>query len=68
MLYSVILKVGYHDAYFDFYESNDAVPFAKVALEASTGCEDTDRAIKIELVIINKEREGEEDANYTEAK
>lgn len=63
MLYRVILRIKCHEAYFDFYEAYDAVQFAKVALESSTGCEDTKRATRIELMFINNEKEGEEDAD-----
>lgn len=61
MIYRVILRVSYSDAFFDFDNAADACNFATVALEHSADSEDQKKKSKITLVIINPNKEEEED-------
>lgn len=61
MIYRVVLKVGYCEAFFDFADVTVACDFACQALSHSVECEDTKKATKITLLIVNPAAEKEED-------
>ena len=61
MIYRVVLRVSYNDAFFDFDNAADACHFATIALEHSADSEDQKKKSTITLVIINTNEEEEED-------
>jgi len=61
MIYRVILKVGYHNAHFDFETVEDAATFARVALSHMVDCDDTKAKASITMLIIDPTKESEED-------
>lgn len=61
MIYRVVLKVGYCEAFFDFDEAESACNFAMLALTHSVACDDTKKATKITLQIVNPVAEKEEE-------
>jgi len=61
VIYRVILKVGYCDAFFEFESVEDAAAFARVALKHMVSNEDTKKKSKIILEIISPIDEESED-------
>ena len=61
MIYRVMLKVGYHNARFDFEAVEDAATFARVALSHMVDCDDTNAKTSITMLIIDPTKESEED-------
>ena len=62
MIYRVIIKVGYYEAYFEFNESEKACEFATTALAHMTSNEDTKKKSSIALEIVDPAlEESEED-------
>lgn len=58
LMYRVILKVGYHEDYFEFASEYEAIEFAKTALIHTVPCEDDpDKELKAVMEIVNKELE-----------
>ena len=60
MIYRVIMKVSYNEAYFDFVDSAQACQFAGIALEHSTTSEDQRKLPSITIKVINTEVPDEE--------
>ena len=61
IVYRVILKVGYNEAYFEFESAGEATDFATNALKHSTSCDDTKKKFKIMMAIVDAENEEEEE-------
>lgn len=61
MIYRVVFKVGYYEAFFDFVEALEACAFAKMALEHSVMNEDTNKAKSITLLIVDTTAEKEDE-------
>lgn len=61
MIYRVILRVGYYEAYFDFVEAVEAVSFAQNALVHMVPSEDTKKKYYVTMQIVNPELEESED-------
>lgn len=61
MIYRVILKVGYHEAHFDFASVEDAATFGRVALSHMVDCDDTKAKTSITMLIIDPTKESKED-------
>ena len=61
MIYRVILKVGYNEAYFDFASVEDAATFGRVALAHMVDCDDTKKKSSITMLIIDPTKESEEE-------
>jgi len=53
MIYRIVLKVSYQEAYFDFETSEDAAAFARVALTHMVNSEDVKRTPSITMLIID---------------
>lgn len=63
MIYRVVLKVSYNEAFFDFDSLDQACNFARVAVEHSVKSEDQKKIGKISVMVINSainEQEEEE--------
>lgn len=60
MIYRVLLKVSYNEAYFDFKLAEEACLFAKIALEHSATSEDQNKLKRISIQIINPDAEEED--------
>lgn len=54
LIYRIIVKVGYHEAFFDFDDVNEAASFASIALKHSRGSDDSKKAYSINMKIIDK--------------
>lgn len=61
MIYRIQLKVGYHNANFDFGSAEDAAAFARVALNHAVKNDDTDKPASITMLIIDPAQESKED-------
>lgn len=62
MIYRVVLKVGYNDAFFDFATAEMAGEFASNALIHSVASEDTKRATYVSIKVMrDNEKNNEED-------
>lgn len=61
MIYRVIIKVSYHEAYFDFDSSEEAMIFAEQALNHNTDSEDSKKARFVKIELINQEVKEDED-------
>lgn len=59
MIYRVIIFVGYHEAWFDFDDIDDAGAFARIILAHQTTNEDTKKPVKITIQVINIDAEEE---------
>jgi len=62
IVYRVVLRVGYCEAYFDFSTADEACIFARISLEHMVENEDTKKQHYINLQIINMDaKESEEE-------
>ena len=61
MIFRVVLKVSYNEAYFDFGTPDEACIFAKIALEHSATSEDQNKLRKISIQVVNPDVKEEED-------
>lgn len=61
IIYRVILKVGYCEAFFEFESVEDAAAFARVALKHMVSNEDTKKKSSITMFIVDPTGEERED-------
>ena len=61
MIYRVIIKAEYNEAYFDFNDVDDAVRFGAIALMHSVASEYQRKASSITMKVINKENYNQEE-------
>lgn len=61
MVYRVIIKVSYMQAYFDFEDGEDAVRFAIQAVEHSVPSEDVKKAVGVVVRKVDPTKTEEED-------
>ena len=61
IIYRVIIKVSYHEAFFEFESAEDAAAFARVALTHMVTNEDTKKTSYIAMQIVDPKLEGEDD-------
>lgn len=61
MIYRVILKVSYYEAFYDFQDIQSAADFVVLALSHQTTNEDTKKKRSISIVVIDPSIEEEED-------
>lgn len=61
MIYRVILKVSYYEAFYDFQDIQSAADFVVIALSHQTANEDTKKKRSISIVVIDPSIEEEKD-------
>ncbi len=61
MIFRVIIRVSYNEAYFDFDDALSACNFANKALEHSSAREDCKKIAKISIEVINPNVKESED-------
>lgn len=62
MIYRVVIKVGYSDAYFDFDFMTEAGQFAETVLTHQTDSEDTHKEVSVRILVLKSKDMGESDA------
>jgi len=60
IIYRVILKVGYNEAWFEFDDSGIAINFASDALRYMVTCDDTKKKYYISIQIVDADAEKKE--------
>lgn len=60
MRYRVVMKVSYHERYFDFDDANDALAFAEMIVEHDVTSEDHAEKTTEVAVYVIKEVRGDE--------
>lgn len=61
MKYRVIVKIGYHEAWFDFEDMADAGEFAKTVLTHQAPNEDTRYKTSVNILVVKDGEAAEED-------
>lgn len=61
IIYRVVIKVGYYEAFFDFDSVNEACEFTRTAVVHSVENEDSKRPTSLTIKVINPEQEREDD-------
>lgn len=61
IIYRVIIKVSYNDAYFEFNDSEEACKFATSALQHMVGCDDTKKRSYVAMLVVDVDAEKKEE-------
>lgn len=61
VIYRVVIRISYHEAFFDFQSAEEACIFATTAIMHSATSKDQKKMAKVSIIIINADVKEEED-------
>lgn len=68
MVYRITLKVGWHEAHFEFETIEEAGEFAKQVITHSVNSDDTEKTTDVSIKVVDKELEAAKKAAEEAAK